>query len=265
MSFANENISRGLPAYHKAEPLQIARSPARKAQAFTVTKSDEPRSPLVSRSKPKQSYLKRGTGLSNRLSASKHKRYVPKGGFIKGQTEEDARQPQTQGPDPASNIADMQQAVHEDVLQPDNFPRRLSANSKPSGSSMSGASTHNLRQSSHPLQENSFAMSGHADHVERGFGAAQFHALAADTEPELDADTALVHYPHETQNNHDRPLQPLEQSQTTKRKLAGAVQLPSSCDGPQYRVQAPDRPGHLAEQHIIADALTWREQQAAEV
>lgn len=262
MSFANENIPRGVPALHKSVSSTATNSPAKRAHAFSVKDNQEARPPLAVRSKPKQPYLKRGTGLQSRLTAAKHKRYVPKGGFIKGQVEEEVSQLQSPSKTATSSrVKDRVQTIPQQKLQHD-LPQESFAHLGPAMSRSSIAEQQVLSEAIHSLPGRNFSQSH--DQPSHGFGTAQFYANA-DTEAELDADTALVHFPHEP--HYAEGKQP-SRSQKLPDETVPAQQVSEANQGFQHllRVAAErNEPNSLAEQHMPPHVLDWQVQQAAEV
>lgn len=266
MSFANENAPRGLPIYHKSDSSQSVKSPTKRSQAVVLNKNAEARTPLRNRTKPKQPYLKRGTGLQNRLVAAKHKRYVPKGGFIKGQVEEEESQPQRPNILAADTDTCAAQANRHKVLQPDDLPAEVLTRSMLATTNIYGAEQHTSSPTRHSLQGLGNAVSGYADHAHNGFDAAQFCASAGDIETEMDADTALIHFPDGAQHVQGKqaqhsPQQPFH-SHLAANEAADLSQLPSNRQASQFLMQAP---GSQADRHNLPDVPDWQMQQAAEV
>ena len=266
MSFANESVNRGLPTLPKSEFSQSVKSPAKRSQAVAFKKNDEARTPLVSRTKPRQPYLKRGTGLQNRLVAAKHKRYVPKGGFIKGQVEEAGNQPHSPNRSAGDTNSAVACAKGQKALYPSNLPGEALICSTPAETNMSGVEQRLTSPTRYSLQGLENGVSGYVDHAPNSFDAAQFYASAADVETEMDADTALVHFPHGMQHDQGKqaqhsPQQPFH-SHLAPNESADRSQLLSNCQATQSSMQ---RPGNQAEHHTSKDVPDWQMQQAAEV
>lgn len=204
MSFANENSSsRSFSAYDKAGFLHSAKSQT-KAQPVLAAKTDTARSPLVNKFKPKQPYLRRGTGLQNRLTAAKHRRYVPKGGFIKGQVEDEECQLENAKTDAVVDSNNPTTSNYPSQPQHHSMPGKF-VESKCAGSSSQVTGLPMASEAAHAQHEHSYARFVHPSQA-NSFGIAQFHA-SADTEAELDADTALVHFPHGARDVQDRQAQ----------------------------------------------------------
>lgn len=249
MSYANGNASRGVLASGKASFLQSATSPKKAPALATLT--DTARSPLVSKSKPKQPYLKRGTGLQNRLVAAKQKRYIPKGGFIKGQTEEEGGQLQNPQAVNAEHITHST-ALSSEQNKPhyDDLPRPVFGASRLAGSS-SEAGEQDMTSEGKPAPHNhDYGQFAHR-HQAHGFGAAQFHANA-DIEAELDADTALVHFPHQAHTGQGRQAHGNYDKQHFQESCESEDVLQNSM-------------GNLARPHAPVNVPDWQVQQAAEV
>ncbi len=183
MSIANQSMPRDLPVLHKKLLSQPALSPSR-SKTVPATSVAEMKSPLP-KSKPKQRYLKRGTGLQTRLAAAKQKHYVPKGGFIKCQAEDEAvQQPHA----PASSLSrdsdGLQQAGKHSM--PAVWPQ------------LAHPSSAHAEEPSPPA---------HRQHDQAGMahrqsqGNSQPYTNGADQEAEMDADTALVHFPGTAQQS----------------------------------------------------------------
>ena len=249
MSFANGNANRGVLAYGKADLLQSATSPKKAPALATLT--DTARSPLVNRSKQKQPYLKRGAGLQNRLVAAKQKRYIPKGGFIKGQTEEEGGQLQNPRAATAEHITHST-ALSSQQSTPhyNDMPREVFGAARFAGSSSETGEqymTSEAKPAPHNHDYGRFARPHQAD----GFGPAQFHANA-DIEAELDADTALVHFPHQAHTEQGR-------------------QADGSSDKQRFQENRESEDVHqncmssLARPHAPVNVPDWQVQQAAEV
>ena len=239
-------------------------SPFKTVRLSTITQSVEPRSPLQSKGKPKQPYLKRGTGLQNRLTAAKQKRYVPKGGFIKGQNESEP-------------------AVEQD-LQPPNissghgsrsFQDSSRALSTPKGLSSPARSV--AKAPELPLCQNGVM---HRQHVagQAWQRQSQQHNTqdAGSThhmDNELDADTSLVHFPS---SNADvaRPSQTafqqshLQMSQQPSNVLHCGVSEHLQQSEPYSADDWHDHQADYAASALHAmpsPAGNWQSQQAAEV
>ena len=259
MSFANENVTKGMLAYGKSGSKALAKSPKR-AQAVPATHNDATRSPLMNRTKQKQPFLKRGTGLQNRLTAAKHKRYVPKGGFIKGQTEDEAFQQQdARAVDAERSTQTTALPSQQHQLQRHDLPREMFEAANFAGSS-SAAEQHMASEAKQAPPKHGYGRFA-PPHQAGGFSAAQFHANA-DTEAELDADTALVHFPHDDQdrqaqgNYHEErfqdycnPEQLQQVPQRSTQKSVAELHHLNSLAGPHAATGVPD----------------WQVQQAAEV
>ena len=259
MSFANENVTRGVLAYGKAGAMQSAKSPKR-AQAVPATFADATRSPLMNKSAPKQPYLKRGTGLQNRLTAAKHKRYIPKGGFIKGQIEDEGIQQQnTRAADAEHSTHTTSTSSQQNHLQRHDLPREMLDAAKFAGSGLAVEQYVASQAKAAPLKQDygQFTLPRQAG----GFSAAHFHANA-DTEAELDADTALVHFPHDDQGKQAQEHYDEQRFQ--------------DCRHPEELQQIPDRRtqksvaelkhfNSLAGPHTAKGVPDWQVQQAAEV
>lgn len=145
-------------------------------------KPQDPYQPLplqhtTSCSKSKQPFLKRGTGLQTRIEATRRKRYVPKGGFVKGQTDGDeqstARPPLLQ---PLSQASHHHQPLYQAQAP---SPQWAEDYDWPPATATSDAQP----QQWMPLQQQiakSAVTTALAEH---------------DLEAEMDADSALVHLP----------------------------------------------------------------------
>lgn len=177
MSMANQTVPSGIPSNNKVLS-QAASSPLRRKQAVPAAQLAEERPVLQSKLKAKQPYLKRGTGLQNRQEAAKQRRYVPKGGFIKGQAEDEVGYQQNV---PVAHKPPTSQAGRTaPVAQPHHFSHSL-------------APAEEIEQTVHqPLCS---VLLHHQNEVHRQHANRQLYPSAADTEAELDADTALVHFP----------------------------------------------------------------------
>ena len=177
MSIANQSMPRDLRVLHKKLLSQPALSPSR-SKTVPATSAAEMKSPL-SKSKPKQHYLKRGTGLQTRLAAAKQKRYVPKGGFIKGQAEDEAVQEPYA---PASSLA-----RDSDGLQ------QVGKHSMPAVWPQLAHPSSAHAEEPRPLAHRRHDQAGMAHRQSQG--NSQPYTYAADQEAEMDADSALVHFP----------------------------------------------------------------------
>ena len=263
MTFANENPTRGARAFGKAGALQSTKSPKRSVAALAV--ADTTRSPLLNKSKPKQSYLKRGTGLQNRLTAAKHKRYVPKGGFIKGQTEDEGGQVHN------ARAVDAEYSTNNPAFpsqqnQPHRhgLPRELFEASRSAGSRSKVAQQCMANEASLAPQEHSYAQTSPL-HQSDSFGIAQFHANA-DLETELDADTALVHFPHGGHNDEDRQAHNKDDEQCFhEQHYPDELQQMPERQSTQSSVAGQDHLHNLAGQLAPTGVPDWQVQQAAEV
>ena len=259
MSFANENATRGMPAYGKAGSMQSAKSPTR-VQAVPVTHNDATRSPLMNRSKTKQPFLKRGTGLQNRLTAAKHKRYVPKGGFIKGQTEDEGFQQQdTRTVDAAHSPHTTALPSQQHQLQRHDLPREMFEAANSAGSS-SAAEQHMAIEAKPAPPKHGYGRFAPPPQA-GGFSAVQFYANA-DTEAELDADTALVHFPHDNPGRQ-------AQGKYNEERFQGYYNSEELQQMPERSTQKPvaelKHLNSLAGPHAAAGVPDWQMQQAAEV
>lgn len=259
MSFANENVTRGTLAFDKAGSKQSARSPKR-AQAVRATHTDTTKSPLMSRSKPKQPFLRRGTGLQNRLTSAKHKRYVPKGGFIKGQAEGEGVQLQD------ASAADTEDRTHTTALssqqnqsQRHDRPKEMfeAADVAESSSAAEQYMASEAKPASPKHGYGRFAPPHQAD----GFSAAQFHTNA-DTEAELDADTALVHFPLDDQGRRAQANYKQQgfQDSFNPKELQQMPEIST-----QKSVAELNHLNSLAGPHAATGVPDWQVQQAAEV
>ena len=259
MSIANQSMPRDLPVLHKKLLSQPALSPSR-SKTVPATSAAEMKSPL-SKSKPKQRYLKRGTGLQTRLAAAKQKRYVPRGGFIKGQAEDEAVQ-QSQAPasSMSRDINGFQQAGKHSM--PAIWP-----------------------QLAHPSSAHDEKPSppAHRQHDQAGMAHrqlqmnSQLYTYAADQEAEMDADTALVHFPgtaQQSRQEHGDGQQPTEPYISAHQPAAASHVLKGG-----RNLQQQDRPDagcsmqndalQAAYMQSNADngaaSVDWQLQQAAEV
>lgn len=270
MSFANETVSsRSASAFEKAGSMQPAKSQkailAARAQPALAANTDSARSPLVNKLKPKQPYLKRGTGLQSRLTAAKHRRYVPKGGFIKGQAEDEGCQLHNAATavDYSTNTSTI--SSHPSQPQHPDLPREL-VESECAGSSLEVAEQCMANETSHALQQHIYAQFAHP-HQANSFGAAQFHATA-DIEAELDADTALVHFPHGRHDDQDMPAQNSHKQHLESRRHREDPQDVPDRQGNQNFMHAAAGNFHhdsLAGQLAATGVSDWQMQQAAEV
>lgn len=240
MNIANQNTLRDLPTQAKVLP-QPTFSLSNTSGAVEPTRASEEWPPPQARSKPKQTYLKRGTGLHNRLVAAKQKRYVPKGGFIKGQGDDDAAK-QGDESDELNNCSDLGQAAGQPVpiTWPQGSYSSLAPSEKPEQLPY---------QVSHSLHQHD-----HAGVVlrQQPLGPPQPYTTPADTEAELDADSALVQFPADVLQSR--------QADGTKSQLQN--RLHDESDEYQRSLQTEhansgaDPPGASAD---------WQLQQAAEV
>ena len=259
MSFANENVTRGVLAYGKAGSLQPAKSPKR-AQAVPATHTDATRSPLMNRSKTKQPFLKRGTGLQNRLTAAKHKRYVPKGGFIKGQTEDEGVQQQdAKAVDAEHSTCITALSNQQYQLQRHELPRDMLETANFAGSS-SAAEQYMASEAKTAPPKHGYGRLKRC-HQADAFSAAQFHANA-DTEAELDADTALVHFPHDDQGRQAQGHYDEQRFQDCCRPEE-LQQMPARSS--QKSVAELNHLNSLAKPRAATGMPDWQVQQAAEV
>lgn len=249
MSFANGNANRGVLAYGKADLVQSATSPKKAPALATLT--DTARSPLVNRSKPKQPYLKRGTGLQNRLVAAKQKRYIPKGGFIKGQTEDEGGQLRNPGAVNAEHITHSTAwSSHQNKPHYDDLSREVFEASRFAGSSSEAGEQYMTSEAKPAPHNHDYGQFAHRQQAD-GFGAAQFHANA-DVEAELDADTALVHFPHQAHTEQGRQAHGNYHKQHFQESCESEDVLQNSMSS-------------LARPHAPANVPDWQVQQAAEV
>lgn len=263
MSFANENArSRSDSAYDKAG-LRSAKSQT-KTEPALAAKIDSARSPLVNKLKPKQPYLRRGTGLQSRLTAAKNRRYVPKGGFIKGQAEDAERQLDNAEIDVDFNTSNLATSKHPN--QPGHqamLGKLVESTCAASGSSSQVPELCIASEASHIQREHSYTQLAHPHHA-NSFGFAQFQA-SADVEAELDADTALVHFPHGAHDAQDMQAQDRhgEQQFESQFQTEGQQQL----SGRQGNQSAAGVRHHdvSAGQPAESGVSDWQVQQAAEV
>ncbi|KAL0022199.1 hypothetical protein WJX77_005364 [Trebouxia sp. C0004] len=258
MSIANQSLPRDLPVLHKKLLLQPAVSPSR-SKTVLATSVAETKTPLP-KSKPKQRYLKRGTGLQTRLAAAKQKRYVPKGGFIKGQAEnETVQQPHA----PASSLS-----RDSDGLQ------QGGKHSMPAGwPQLTHPSSARAKEPSPPA---------HRQHDQAGMvhrhsqGNSQPYTYAADQEPEMDADTALVHFPgtaqqsRQAQGNGRQPFEPYisAHQHTAAPHVLKSGRSSQQQDRPHAEGSMHNDPLQAAYMQSSADngaaPVDWQLQQAAE-
>ena len=240
MNIANQNTLRDLPTRAKVLP-QPTFSLSKTTGAVEPTRASEERPPPQARSKPKQSYLKRGTGLHNRLVAAKQKRYVPKGGFIKGQGDDDAAK-QGDESDELNHCSDLGQAAGQPVpiTWPQGSYSSLAPSEKPEQLPY---------QVSHSLHQHD-----HAGVVlrQQPLGPHQPYTTPADLEAELDADSALVQFPADVHQSR--------QADGTKSQLQNRLHDESDVYERSlqtaYANSGADPPGASAD---------WQLQQAAEV
>ncbi len=259
MSIANQSMPRDRPVLHRKLLTQPALSPSR-SKTVPATSAAEMTSPL-SKSKPKQRYLKRGTGLQTRLAAAKQKRYVPRGGFIKGQAEDETvQQPHA----PASSLSHdsngLQQAGKHSM--PAVWPQ------------LAHPSSAHAEEPSPPA---------HRQHDQAGMahrhpqGNSQPYTYAAYQEAEMDADTALVHFPgaaqqsRQAQGNDQQPFEPYisaHQPTVAPHVLKGGRSLQQQ-DRPHADCSVHHDPLQAAYMQSSADngaaPVDWQLQQAAEV
>lgn len=258
MSIANQSMPRDRPVLHKKLSTQPALSPSR-SKTVPATSAAEMKSPL-SKSKPKQRYLKRGTGLQTRLAAAKQKRYVPRGGFIKGQAEDEAvQQPHA----PASSLSHDSNGLQQAGKR---MPAVWPQLAHPSSAQAEEPS---------PLANRQHDQAGMVHR--RLQGNSQLYTYAADQEAEMDADTALVHFPGTAQHSrqeHGDGQQPYEPYISAHQPAAASQGFKGS-----RSLQQQDRPHAEGSMHndILQAAYMqssadngiapsdWQLQQAAEV
>ncbi len=256
MSIANQSMPRDRPVLRMKLLSQPALSPSR-SKTVPATSATEMKSPL-SKSKPKQLYLKRGTGLQARLAAAKQKRYVPKGGFIKGQAEDEAvQQPHAPASSLSHDSVGLQQAGKHSV--PAVWP-----------------------QLAHPSSEHAEEPSplAHSQHDQAGMahrqlqGNSQLYTYAADQEAEMDADTALVHFPGTSQQSrqeHGDGQQPFEPYISAPQHTAAPHVLKQGGRSLQQQADCSMHNDPLQAAYMQSSAgngaapVDWQLQQAAEV
>lgn len=259
MSIANQNRVRDLPVLHKKLLSQPALSPSR-SKTVPATSATEMKSP-VSKPKPKQRYLKRGTGLQTRLAAAKQKRYVPKGGFIKGQAEDEAvQQPYVPASSLPRDSGGLEQAGQHSM--PAVWPQ------------LADPSSVNAEEPS-PPPHRQYGQAGMAHRQSQE--NSQPYAHAADQEAEMDADTALVHFPGtapQSRQGHDKGQQQFEpyicahHPTAASHGLKGGRSLQQQ-DRPHADLSMQNDPLQAAYMQSSADngvaPVDWQLQQAAEV
>lgn len=281
MNYANKDMSKGLPQLYRKVLAQPALSPSKSTQAVSHVHSAEARPPLRSKAKPKQPYLKRGTGLQNRLDATKQRRYVPKGGFIKGRAEDetgrqqavylpDTAYDQSKAPLSCRHTSTLELAKQSNNLFAQPISQSVFAGAAPAEaddqpSQQSGCDVYHHGDKLILLQPHNMQDSSHS------------YPSVADTETELDADTALVHFPGGESTAHSRQphdSQLSDQHYLSEQQSADAAQLPNRSGSAQQQsrfqcnVDFDNSPGQQGTDNVLSTipaAVGWQLQQAAEV
>ena len=222
---------------------------------------------IASRQKPKQPFLRRGTGLQTRREATKQRRYVPRGGFVKDQADAD-EQPMTttvplQPRQHTSRQGQGLQLMHKTTL---------SANS--SLQHAGNGDWHAPNTTPSCAEQTTWTAQGRVlsqlDQAIPAFGAT---SADCDHEAEMDADSALVHFPSKPSRTENRQL-PLHQQQSLQSKFLAPqalqhLHLPMHTEAISESA-APSVRASLSQSQLSSSSAApakseWQLQQATEV
>lgn len=260
------------PAVRNSQPLAKSGS-----QTCPETSPAQPDRTVAGRRR-KQPFLRRNTGLQKRLDLTQQRRYVPKGGFVKGETEQDSppavqpsiadrAQHSQNNPRALQLVLQAQQTapVHQ---QDGQGPARASAlvqESQPQRSMAAGtAYDQNAPEwNKSPGQDMTASTADPQEHA------------SPDHEAEMDADSALVHFPSRLRTQQSMqapPHKPLMlQSSFPAPKTSQHLHLPVQSQEPSPEGVHSIRSSHshlqLSRSSLIAQHASqgWQLQQATEV
>lgn len=219
--------------------------------------------PSAPSKKAKQPFLKRGTGLQTRLEATKQRRYVPKGGFVKGQNDPIEQSTDRLTPQLIQHAGHYHH-THHSVHGPLQSTSAALQQAEVCDPAEAGSSQ---MQVGRPAQE-------WASVLPKQSKFAAGNAVAdCDLEAEMDADSALVHFPsrpgtqaskqlpsNREQSVHSNFLEP----QTLQHlHLPMHNQADSACVAASTRASLSQL--HLSNPTADVAASEWQLQQAAEV
>ena len=266
MLYANQVPSSDKLSQYKPQP---GKSLFQRSDGFDTTPSAQSSDQIPTQSsvpvkKPKQPFLKRGTGLQTRIAATKQRRYVPKGGFVKGQNDSEEQT--------AINKLTAQPIQHAGHYHRTQHPAHTPLQS--TSETLQQAEGHDLTETSSSQMQPGWPAQDWASLQSQQFKRAAGKAGAdSDLEAEMDADSALVHFPSRPGTQASQKL-PSNREQTLQSNFLAPqalqhLHVPIHNQNDNASMTSSTRASlsqlHPLNPSIGAAASEWQLQQAAEV